>query len=84
VSPACPGTCARVRPMLRVADVVRLLRLSQSSVWRALRRGEFPGARRILGHMRIPAADVAAWVEREHRRGDTPGPGGTTQKRRRR
>jgi predicted DNA-binding transcriptional regulator AlpA len=69
--------------MLRVVDVVRLLQLSRSSVWRALRRGEFPGARRILGHMRIPAVDVAAWVEREHRRSDTAGHGGSTQKHRR-
>jgi excisionase family DNA binding protein len=51
--------------MLRISDLVRLLRVSERTVWRLLRAGEFPGATRLSIGTRIPASDVAAWLARD-------------------
>jgi excisionase family DNA binding protein len=68
--------------MMRVRDVVRLLRVARSTVWDAIAAGEFPGLVRIRGHIRIPQADVAAWVHRESTKPRTRADRLGTQKRR--
>lgn len=50
--------------LLRPTDVARLLKLSRSQVYIMAQRGELPVLR--IGHaLRIPAAELARWVERQ-------------------
>jgi len=49
---------------LRMPDVVRIVRLSRSTIWRLEKRGQFP-RRRIIGTRAVgwSSLDIRSWIE---------------------
>lgn len=51
------------RDVLTVDELAVLLRLERKTVYRAIQRGEIPGARRVGRSIRVSRAAVLAWLE---------------------
>ena len=60
--------------LLKIGELVTATSLSRATIYRAIRRGEFPD-RIKLSPRRVgwPEADIAAWIQAQRR-----SPGGTT------
>jgi excisionase family DNA binding protein len=48
--------------VLTVPEAAKLLRLNRKTVYEAIQRGEFPGARHIGGAIRISKSAVLEWL----------------------
>jgi excisionase family DNA binding protein len=59
--PKPPDSRASAAEWLTVEDVVRRLKKSPTTVRRILKRGHFPGARKMGGEWRIPEKAVRAY-----------------------
>ena len=59
----CPGL-DRLRAV-SITQAAEALGFDRRKVAQLVERGEFPGARRIDGDVRIPVADLAAWWDRQ-------------------
>jgi excisionase family DNA binding protein len=61
-SEVCPSNQQQQPEVLTVDEVAALLRVNRKTVYEAIRRSEFPGARRIGGTIRICRRTVLAWL----------------------
>lgn len=58
--------------LLRIGDVMRITRLSRSTVYSLMRDGTFPKPRKLTSRLRAwDAADVRAWSRQRPRVGDS-------------
>jgi excisionase family DNA binding protein len=52
------------KPLLKVAEAARLLRLSRSAVYRGLQDGRIPGFK-VIGQWRLDQDELDAWITAE-------------------
>ena len=53
--------------MLTVPEVAKILRVEQKTIYRAIKRGEVPGVRRIGRSLRVSRRVLMAWLHKENR-----------------
>jgi len=52
--------------MLTVPEVAKILRVEQKTIYRAIKRGEVPGVRRIGRSLRVSRRVLMAWLHKEN------------------